>query len=348
MLLSLCTPPLLPALVSGDPNADFRRDDSRLDAVNRTVPDSVPPPPRPSAEDPQNSTNATSGVTPGPLAPPPPPVAEDTVTALPENAPGRPPHATPYIKRLSSVLWRDFEIFLADNALYFSGPLRWNGRDWAKFGILSGTQALQIGLVDAPVREALLEYNQDLDDDLHEFLEIVEIYGEVGWATVGGAVVYSYGLFSEDKYVRTLGLVLTESIFASGVLALGVRYVAGRNRPYRTDDPVEFTWFEADFESQAWPSGHVILAFGLSSVLAGYFDEPWAYAAFYGLAGFVAVSRVYTNGHWLSDVTLATAMGLSSGLFALDRLEERRSGIVRWDGFNWGVGPGSVHFSYRF
>lgn len=345
MLLTLATPLLLPADEHGDPNADFRRHDSQPDVANRSVPDSVPQAPRPSSENHRNSTNATTGVTPGPPAPA---VVRDSLTAHPENTRGRPSNAAPYIKRLSTVLWRDFEIFLADNALYFSGPLRWNGRDWANFGILSGSQALQIGLIDAPVREALLEYNQDLDDDFLEFLEIVEIYGEVGWATVGGAVVYSYGLFAEDNYVRTLGLVLTESIFASGVLALGVRYVAGRNRPYRTDDPADFTWFEADFESQAWPSGHVILAFGVSSVLAGYFDEPWAYTAFYGLAGFVAVSRVYTNGHWLSDVTLATVMGLSSGLFALDRLEEREKGIVRWDGFNWGVGPGSVHFSYRF
>ena len=314
-----------------------------LNAADAAAPAGAPLPPQ---TEPQNSTSATTGVMPGPS--PQPQAPPDSLAAGRDDSPSSPPEFSPYINRVWTILWRDFEIFLADNALYFSGPLRWNQRDWTNFGLLAGTQALQIGLADAQVREALLEYNQNLDDDFLEFLEVVEIYGEVGWATVGGAAVYSYGLLSEDEYVRTLGLVLTESIFASGVLALGVRYVAGRNRPYRTDDPGEFNWFETDFESQAWPSGHVILAFGVSSVMAGYFDEPWAYAAFYGLAGFVAVSRVYTNGHWLSDVTLATVMGLSSGLFALDRLEERRTGVLPRDGFGWNLGPGSIHVSYRF
>src|SRR5574337_224642 len=61
----------------------------------------------------------------------------------------------------------------------------------------------------------------------------------------------------------------------------------------------------------SFPSGHSITAFALAFVLArAYPRYAWL---FYGLAGLVALSRVYLVKHFPSDVVAGAAVGMLSG-----------------------------------
>ena len=66
-----------------------------------------------------------------------------------------------------------------------------------------------------------------------------------------------------------------------------------------------FTFKDAYF---SFPSGHTVVAFSLSTVLAERIGNPWATAGLYGAATACAVSRVYRQEHWLSDIVLGAAL----------------------------------------
>ncbi|MBZ0168303.1 undecaprenyl pyrophosphate phosphatase [Candidatus Methylomirabilis lanthanidiphila] len=61
----------------------------------------------------------------------------------------------------------------------------------------------------------------------------------------------------------------------------------------------------------SFPSGHAVTAFALAFVLARAY--PRYMLLFYGLAGLVALSRVYLAKHFPSDVVAGAAVGILAG-----------------------------------
>jgi undecaprenyl-diphosphatase len=61
----------------------------------------------------------------------------------------------------------------------------------------------------------------------------------------------------------------------------------------------------------SFPSGHSVTAFALAFVLSRAY--PRYGVLFYGLAGLVALSRVYLAKHFPSDVVAGAAIGLLAG-----------------------------------
>ena len=60
----------------------------------------------------------------------------------------------------------------------------------------------------------------------------------------------------------------------------------------------------------SFPSGHAACAFATATALSILLPR-WR-GAFYAVAVLVAAERVLENGHWLSDVVAAAALGVGS------------------------------------
>ena len=116
----------------------------------------------------------------------------------------------------------------------------------------------------------------------------------------------------------------------SGVITSVIKSVAGRARPYASPgNPRDFVLGRGisdggDFQS--FPSGHATAACAFASAA----DAEWSRlrpsrprllgsAALYSMATLTAVSRVYHDKHWMSDVLLASAIGFVTG-----------RGVTRW------------------
>jgi lipid A 4'-phosphatase len=100
------------------------------------------------------------------------------------------------------------------------------------------------------------------------------------------------------------------AVAASGLLADLLKLVVGRTRPKLlfTTGAYDFTWFGWHPDHWSFPSGHAATAAALMTVLWCLWPRPlWLYAA---AAALVAISRVVTGQHYLSDVIAGAVIGV--------------------------------------
>jgi membrane-associated phospholipid phosphatase len=126
----------------------------------------------------------------------------------------------------------------------------------------------------------------------------------------------------QDRWAR-LGLYSTEAIAASGAVTALLKGVVGRARPSideNDSDSFELNRGFGDNERSSFPSGHATAAFAAATVVAGETARWWPDAApyvtpiAYGGAALVALSRIYSERHWASDVLMGAGIGTLSGL----------------------------------
>lgn len=141
---------------------------------------------------------------------------------------------------------------------------------------------------------------------------------------LAGGVLYVGGLAAGSSGTARLGLTLTEGVVLAASLNGIVKGFAGRalpNAPSR--DPGQFSFGRGFHDGNgpfvSFPSGHTAASFAAAAVLseeattwsspASRYVAPAAYTA----ATLVAVSRLYENVHWASDLPIGAAIGIWSG-----------------------------------
>ncbi|MCX6165921.1 MAG: phosphatase PAP2 family protein, partial [Ignavibacteriae bacterium] len=116
-----------------------------------------------------------------------------------------------------------------------------------------------------------------------------------------------------DEYVRETGRMIFEAVLFSGIITDVTKVIAGRSRPYTERGPYFYKMFTFDEGSLSFPSGHSTVAFAVSSVLANRLHNVYASIGLYTLSTVTALSRIYSDKHWASDVVLASAIGYFVG-----------------------------------
>lgn len=142
-------------------------------------------------------------------------------------------------------------------------------------------------------------------------------------AYIIGPALYAYGRLTDHPGIDDLGWHGTESaVLAAGITGF-IKVMTGRARPYVSADidPRDFRFAKGtSTDRQSFPSGHTTTAFAVASSVTSEVNRMWPrytwYAAplMYGGATLVALSRIYHDKHWASDVALGAGVGTFSGL----------------------------------
>jgi membrane-associated phospholipid phosphatase len=130
-------------------------------------------------------------------------------------------------------------------------------------------------------------------------------------------------LGDEEDGRREAGAML-ESAALSGAAAYLLKELAGRERPFVTDDRGDWGG-----DGESFPSVHTAAAFAIGTVLAesGNDRHRWLRRALgYGLAAGTAYARMDHDAHWLSDTVAGAGLGVATARFVMQRSEERRQG----------------------
>jgi undecaprenyl-diphosphatase len=107
------------------------------------------------------------------------------------------------------------------------------------------------------------------------------------------------------------------SAFAvSGILSRIFKHLIGRPRPRLMDETLSAVGPTLASGFDSFPSGHATTAAAVAFVLAWRFPK-WS-PLFFGLAAFVAASRVLGGSHFPLDIFGGVILGLISGMLVVD------------------------------
>jgi len=207
-------------------------------------------------------------------------------------------------ERLKPLARKLFLNILLDQKDIFTSPFRMN-RDNAKWWLLAGGVTAGLIASDHHITNALENSN-----------------GQVQWggriSQIGAAYTlvplvagyYGFGVLTNHAKAREIGVLGTESLLDSLIVAGVLKEVFRRNRPDE-GEPGEFWGGGTSF-----PSGHAIQVWSIASLVSHeYHHQPVVAIVAYSLAGLVSAARIAAQKHFASDVFVGGTMGWFIGRY---------------------------------
>ncbi len=162
-------------------------------------------------------------------------------------------------------------------------------------------------------------------------------YGDYAGQTIPNVLyalgMYGHGYLTGSQRSRTNAKLMFKATTYAGLTTLALKNISQQPRPEDSDNRHSF------------PSGHTTVAFAFASVVACRHSAVWGVLA-YGLATFVAASRVNDKAHYVHDTVAGATLGTTYGL-GMCYMEKNRSALFLSDEINskpkreitWGVTP---------
>lgn len=226
---------------------------------------------------------------------------------------------------------------IADGVAYtLTSPVRWNGKDLLMLGgMIASTSGLTF------IDEGSRDFWRRQDNRFLDGIETVGYhYGKPYTAVTLTAGFYLSGVIFKNAWARETGMMLGTSVFSSSLIMGVLKSGAGRARPGVTAAHLDFKPFHQSPAYHAFPSGHSSVAFGLSLLLARRVEPIPLKVLFYSLAGTTAVSRMYSDEHWASDIAFGGMLAWFCADTAMSRLQRNRFKNLRpKDRVVWRVNP---------
>jgi len=218
-----------------------------------------------------------------------------------------------------SVFYR----FGRDFKYIFASPLRLNKSDILPLSaFLLGTCGLMA--LDEDIRSSFQDFESNSWEEIFSFSRQ---FGDGRAAISIAGLFFLAGEIFDDEKSKETAISSLESFIFSGIICSAIKVLLGRSRPYREEGSWKFYGPTFDNSRLSFPSGHATVAFSLASVIASEYDNLLIDITAYTIAGLTAVSRVYHDKHWASDVVLGSTIGTLVGRAVVNqnRKEEKNS-----------------------
>ncbi len=215
-----------------------------------------------------------------------------------------------------------------------TAPFRWQGRAWARFGILAGG-TLALSFLDEEVNAFFKRHHSRTADKL---ADLGVEYGEPRTAVIITGSVYLAGLVTSNEGMRESAVILTAALLPAGLVQTASKIAAGRARPHLGLGHHAFDPFRREEAYYSFVSGHTMVAMATSHVFAKRIAPPAAKAGLYSLGALAGTSRMYNEDHWLSDIVLGSALAIASVNSAAKSLDGKQRRNFK-TGLRWQVRP---------
>jgi hypothetical protein len=161
--------------------------------------------------------------------------------------------------------------------------------------IAGGALAAGAGPLDVTVNTRLRNHY----DTVNAFFGPGKYYGDTPEQMAFSIGTWALGRIMDKPKLSHLGMDLLRAQALTEILVEPVKFATRRERPDGSN-------------SQSFPSGHAAITFAAAAVIErhlGWKHSMWAY----GIASYVAASRLHDNKHYLSDVVFGAAVGSIAG-----------------------------------
>ena len=239
-----------------------------------------------------------------------------------------------------------FGNYLKDTKTTLTEPLRWKSKEWLSVGMYSGLSvAIYYGLDQRMKKFIQSEKNQTKFLNGSSF--VFEKFGNKNIYLFTIPSVYLFGILTENHRVKRLSAIALETFILTGLVTQTTKFLGGRMRP-STEEPFD-TWTGismATTERRSFFSGHTSVVFCMATVFAKEFEDiKYIPLLSYSIASITAISRVYDNAHWLSDVFVGAVIGHSVAKVVI---RENRSRNIAFTPFYSANGISGISLCYKF
>jgi membrane-associated phospholipid phosphatase len=181
-------------------------------------------------------------------------------------------------------------------------PKDWDKKDIGAFVIVLGSGLLFYS-VDQEIQQGFR------DETTNEAARFITSLGNGGTLAALAAALYVGGEVSNNDGLRKTALLSFESLLTSGIIVKSIKILVGRARP-QTGEPYNiFDPFTLRSSYNSFPSGHSAAAFSVAAVISSQSKDANVDFLVYSLATLIAISRVYQNKHWVSDIFIGSVIG---------------------------------------
>jgi membrane-associated phospholipid phosphatase len=232
-----------------------------------------------------------------------------------------------------------------DTKSFIVSPAKWKARQWIEFGAITGAGILAY-TQDEKIQTYFVGHQSETADNLSKYI-FEPIGNGIGTSVIIGGF-YLGGRLARDKRLAGTSLTAAKAFIVSTVCTQVIKQLTHRHRPYQDEIPDHAQWEGpfADIHYTSFPSGHSTAAFSLATVFAlEYSHTVWVPVLAYTLAAGTAVSRLYDNDHWASDVVIGSAIGFVTGRFMWKQSRKGNQKVVILPSF--GTNTASLTFIIR-
>jgi membrane-associated phospholipid phosphatase len=213
-----------------------------------------------------------------------------------------------------------------DSRSFILSPAKWHARQWIEFGVVAGAGVLAYSQ-DEQIQKYFVGHQSTTADNFSKY--VFEPFGRFSPVIIGG--LYIGGRLVKDNRLAGTSLTAAKAFVVSSVCTVVVKQLTHRHRPYQDDIPDHANWDGpfANYKYNSFPSGHSEAAFSMATVYAmEYSSTIWVPVLAYTLAVGTAVSRLYENDHWASDVVIGSALGFVTGRFMWKQSKKGNNRLV--------------------
>jgi len=150
-----------------------------------------------------------------------------------------------------------------------------------------------------PADQKVNTYMVDHYTQFNAFFAPGKYIGDTPEQIAGAIVTYAYGRWRDQPKVSHFGMDLLQAQIMAEVLFQPIKVATQRLRPDGSDH-------------LSFPSGHASITFATATVIERHLGWRKSLLA-YGIASYVAASRLHDNRHYLSDDVYGAAVGSVAG-----------------------------------
>lgn len=168
------------------------------------------------------------------------------------------------------------------------------------------------------------------------FFHVLTRLGEADWIlypalilALGGFLIRGLHLTYTQRWAALvtggMGWYLFIGVAAPSLVATILKRLIGRARPVHLEElgTLAFQPFTLDWTFASFPSGHATTAFAFAVTLTALLGIRWRWL-FFAFAALIALSRVVTGMHYLTDVVAGAALGTFGAILVRDWFAARR------------------------
>jgi len=162
------------------------------------------------------------------------------------------------------------------------------------------------------VDESVARYAFAHDDLFSTLFDTLSKFSESTYWLIGFGLLWLFWKFykKNEYYAKQAGFMFI-AIVSTGLLVNLVKLFFGKARPIllKKEEIFGFHWFVSPsaYDYHSFPSGHTTTAFTIATVLTLMFPRYWP--AFFGYGAVMALSRVLSWNHYVSDVIAGAMFG---------------------------------------